>query len=203
MNRMNTNFCFLLSFLLFNLLLSCRPSTNTKKENLDNKQKVGDTISLTSLRDTISLVYVESKLDSFSIRNITEVNTLPLPFGDSSTLEFATVPFNTLIIPKERNVKLEKNIYSFNYYYSSSMTRKFMDTEIVPLFDSSWLPFLFYYDVEINSKSITIANDSVVVLKKIELPNQIVYLAYSDLKPTLKQMTHETYNLYSYGIEIN
>ena len=186
--KMNTIFCFLLSFILFNLLFSCRPSTNTKKENLENKQEV---------KDTISLVHVESKLDSSSIRNITEVNYLPLPFGDSSTLNFNAVPFNTVMIFEEKNVKLAENIYSFNTYYDFGMNTSLIGNEVIPTFDSSWTPSLFYYDVEMNSEPVTVAYDSVVILKKIKLPNQVVYLGYCGLKQGGEKMIHHTYNLYS------
>ena len=173
--------------MLSNLLLSCKFSN--KVENIENKKEV---------KDTISLVHFESIIDSPFIRNITEVNYLPLPFGDSATMEFNTVRFNTSIIPEERNIKLEKSIYSFNGYYDASMNTFLIGNEVVPIFDSTWITSLSYYDVEINSKSVVVAYDSVVVLKKIKLPNQIIYLAYVGLKPTKKEMEHQTYNLYSY-----
>ena len=84
---MNNLHFFSLLILVYSCL-ACRPSTNTKVENLENKQEV---------KDTTNLVHIESKLDSTFIKstNITEVNTLSLPFGDSSIIKFNTVNHNT------------------------------------------------------------------------------------------------------------
>ena len=178
---------------LLNLCVACKPSTNVKVDNKLEK------------KDTISLVRIEPKLDSIFTKNetITEVNNLPLPFGDSSTLNFNAVPFNTVMIFEEKNVKLAENIYSFNTYYDFSMNTSFRNKRVVPTFDSSWIPFLSYYDVEINSKSVDVAYDSIVVLKRIELPNQIIYLGYCGLKQEKEKMIHQTYNLYSYDSSEN
>ena len=192
---MNNAYFFSL-LILFNLLLSCRPSTNTKVENLENKQEV---------KDTISLVHIESKLDSLSKRNITEVNYLPLPFGDSSILLFDRLPYNILIIQEEQNSQLIDNIISFNRYYDFGMNTLIMNNEIVSTFDSSWIPALAYYDVEINSPTLAIENDSVAILKKIALPNQTLYLVYVGVirSNSNKRSPSRTYNLYSYNSDNN
>lgn len=178
-----TNFCLLL--FLLGLFLACKPSPSTKMDGqIENK-------------DSLSLINTTPKLDS-SKKNITEVNYLPLPFGDSSILEFDKIDYNTLIIPDERNTNLEENIYSFNAYYDFGVNTSTIGNEVIPNFDSNWIPSLSYYDVEINSNLIQIAHDSIAILKKIKLPNQEIYLGYCDLNNNKEKKIHRTYNLYSY-----